>query len=239
MSADERAQAPRLSLLREGEVELEGRLPWSSNYTFLARVRRRDESCLAVYKPQNGERPLWDFEPGLWRREIAAYELSEALGWGLVPETVRRDDAPMGTGSLQRFVDDVDFDEHYFTLLEQPPHHEALITICVFDLLINNADRKGGHCLLDRHGHIWAVDHGLAFHADPKLRTVIWEFADEPVPPRLLAGLAGIAECVPPAVAENLDLDETRALQARAAAIVRHPALPAPRSGRPYPWPLV
>jgi len=228
-----------VNLLREGDVELEGRLPWSSNYTFLARVRSEGDTCLAVYKPQNGERPLWDFEPGLWRREIAAYELSEALGWGLVPETVQRDDAPMGRGSLQRFVDDVDFDEHYFTLLERPEHHEALVAICVFDLLINNADRKGGHCLLDSNGHIWAVDHGLAFHADPKLRTVIWEFADEPVPPRLVVGLAGLVECVPPAVSAHLNPDEVRALQGRAAAIVARPVLPSPRSGRPYPWPLV
>jgi len=239
VSAFERAQTPGLTLLREGELEVEGRLPWSSNYTFLARVRHEGEECLAVYKPQKGERPLWDFEPGLFRREIAAYELSEALGWALVPETVRRDDAPMGTGSLQRFVDDVNFDEHYFTLLERPEHHATLIAICAFDLLINNADRKGGHCLLAEDGHIWAVDHGLAFHSDPKLRTVIWEFCGQPIPPTLVADIARIAECVPPAVAANLDDDETAALQARATAVVRRPVLPEPGAGRPYPWPLV
>src|SRR5205085_1400976 len=104
------------------------------------------------------------------------------------------------------------FDEHYFTLLERPEHHEMLVTICAFDLLINNADRKGGHCLLAEDGHIWAVDHGLAFHSEPKLRTVIWEFGGQHIPANLVADIARIAECVPAAVAANLDDDETAAL---------------------------
>jgi hypothetical protein len=237
--APERPQPPRLTLLREGEVELQGRLPWSSNYTFLAKVTLGDDACLAVYKPLKGERPLWDFEPGLFRREIAAYEVSEALGWRLVPETVRREDAPMGDGSMQWFVDDVDYDQHYFTLLELPEHHDALVTICAFDVLINNADRKGGHCLLDYEGHIWAVDHGLAFHAEPKLRTVIWEFSGQPIPRHVVDDIECFASNVPDAVAAQLDVDELEALKARARAIVHNPVLPAPLSGRPYPWPLV
>ena len=238
MSAPERAQAPDLTLLREGEVELQGRLPWSSNYTFLANVKRGEESCLAVYKPRKGERPLWDFPGGLYRREIAAYELSEALGWGIVPETVAREDAPLELGSLQRFID-ADFDQHYFTLLDEPEHHDALIRICAFDLLANNADRKGGHCLLGSDGRIWAVDHGLCFHAEPKLRTVIWEFCGQRIPDDLVADIARVGADVPPGLAAHLDRDEVAALSARAAAIARSPVLPEPRSGRPYPWPLV
>lgn len=219
-------------------MEVEGRLPWSSNYTFLVRVQHGEASTLAVYKPVRGERPLWDFPAGLFRREVAAYELSESLGWHIVPETVEREDAPLGPGSLQRFID-ADFDEHYFTLLETPAHHDALLRIAVFDVLANNADRKGGHCLLGDDGRIWAVDHGLCFHAEPKLRTVIWDFSGRPVPVDLAADAARIAEVVPEGVAAYLDNDEVAALQARAAAIARGAVLPAPRSGHPYPWPLV
>jgi len=213
-------------------------MPWSSNNTFLADLCLEGERGLAVYKPVRGERPLWDFPEGLHRRELAAYALSEALGWGLVPETVVRD-GPLGLGSLQRLVP-ADFSEHYFTLLERPEHHDALRAICTFDLLVNNADRKGGHCLLDENGHVWSVDHGLCFHAEPKLRTVMWDFAGEPVPDRLVAAIAHIARgAVPEGLDDVLDGDECAALVRRAAAIVRRRRFPEPGAGRPYPWPLV
>jgi uncharacterized repeat protein (TIGR03843 family) len=236
--SDERAQAPGpLSLLSEGQVEVEGRLPWSSNGTFLVRVCLRDVEDRAVYKPERGERPLWDFPHGLYKRELAAYVLSEALGWNMVPETVVRE-GPLGHGSLQRFVP-ADFEQHYFTLLERPEHHAALKRMCVFDLVANNADRKGGHCLLGEEGRLWSVDHGLCFHADPKLRTVIWDFAGQPVPEDLVADVAGLAVSVPVQLAALLDDDECQALAARAAALVRKPVFPEARSGRPYPWPMV
>src|SRR5207244_2601929 len=112
----------------------------------------------AIYKPHRGERPLWDFPDGLFRREVAAYVLSETLGWRLVPETVLRDEAPFGIGSLQRFVE-ADFEQHYFTLLEgDESTHGALRAMCAFDLLLNNADRKSGHVLIDGDGHIWGID---------------------------------------------------------------------------------
>jgi uncharacterized repeat protein (TIGR03843 family) len=236
--SDERPQAPEpLTLLLQGQVEVEGRLPWSSNGTFLVRVCLQGTEDRAVYKPERGERPLWDFPHGLYRREVAAYLLSEALGWGIVPETVLRD-GPLGQGSLQRFVP-ADFEQHYFTLLERPEHHAALKTMCAFDLLANNADRKGGHCLLGEDGHLWSVDHGLCFHADPKLRTVIWDFAGEAVPEELVADVARLAVSIPVQLAALLDDDEREALAARAAALVRKPVFPAPRSGHPYPWPMV
>src|SRR5205807_3661892 len=112
-------------------------------------------------------------------------------------------------------------------------------TICTFDLLINNADRKGGHCLLDEDGHIWAIDHGLSLHAEPKLRTVIWEFCGQPIPRNLVDDIECLAAEIPDAVAAQLDDDEVAALRMRARAIVHNPVLPEPRSGRPYPWPLV
>jgi uncharacterized repeat protein (TIGR03843 family) len=226
-----------LTLLREGDVEVEGRMPWSSNGTYLVRVCHEGQEVRAVYKPVRGERPLWDFPPGLYRREVAAYVVAEALGWGFVPETVLRD-GPLGTGSLQRFVPS-DFQQHYFTLLEFPEHHDALQAMCTFDLVVNNADRKGGHCLLGEDGRLWSVDHGLCFHADPKLRTVMWDFEGQPIPEHLAADLARLAVSAPDGLRDLLDGEECEALAARAAALVRRPVFPAARSGRPYPWPLV
>jgi len=233
----ERPQADVLTILREGDVEVEGRMPWSSNGTFMARVCHDDEVLRAVYKPVRGERPLWDFPSGLYRREVAAYLVSEALGWGLVPETIERE-GPLGPGSLQRFVP-ADFKQHYFTLLEFPEHLPALKAICAFDLVVNNADRKGGHCLLGEDSRLWSVDHGLCFHADPKLRTVMWDFEGEPVPEELVAGLARLAISTPDGLTGLLDGEELEALAARAAAIVKRPLFPPARSARPYPWPLV
>ena len=157
-------------------------MAWSSNATFLVNASLDGIEVPAVYKPQRGERPLWDFPDGtLCHREVAAYELSEALGWSIVPETVLRD-GPYGIGMVQRFVDH-DPDDHYFTLLEA--HMDDFRRFAAFDVLANNADRKGGHCLLaQRDGHIWGIDHGLTFHVADKLRTVIWDFAGEPRPRR-------------------------------------------------------
>ena len=237
MRPAERSSPDPLTLLRSGEIELKGRLPWSSNATFLVQVCLDGTSGLAVYKPLRGERPLWDYPEGLYRREVAAYLVSEALGWGLVPETVVRD-GPLGPGSLQRFVD-ADFSEHYFTLLERPEHHDALKAVCTFDLVLNNGDRKSGHCLLGVDARLWAIDHGLCLHTDPKLRTVIWDFAGQPVPEDRLEALARLAASPPPTLAGLVPDAEVEALAARAAAVVRRPIFPPIRSPRAYPWPLV
>lgn len=226
-----------VDLLATGEVTLKGRMPWSSNATFLVEVSGGGRQILAVYKPTRGERPLWDFPAGLGRREVAAWLVSEALGWGLVPTTVLRD-GPLGEGSVQRFVA-ADFEEHYFTLYDDPAHHDALRTVCAFDLVVNNTDRKSGHCLLGRDGRIYAIDNGLAFAAVPKLRTVIWEFAGEPVPAELVADVARLAGAPPPGLATLLDGAECEALVARANELVRDPVFPDDPSGHRYPWPLV
>jgi uncharacterized repeat protein (TIGR03843 family) len=227
-----------LELLCGGELEVEGRLPWSSNYSFLALVRSNGLEHHAVYKPGRGERPLWDFPGGLYRREVAAYELSAGLGLGIVPETVLRLDGPLGAGSVQRFVD-ADFSQHYFTLLEEPSFREQLRKIAAFDLLANNADRKGGHLLLDED-HIWGIDHGLCFHAAGKLRTVMWEFVGEELPSEVLEGCAKLVVRVPERLEVVLERDEREALQLRARALLRKPRFPAPRDDyRAYPWPLV
>jgi uncharacterized repeat protein (TIGR03843 family) len=224
-------------LLTRGALAVKGRLPGSSNATFLVEAALDGAATLAVYKPGRGERPLWDFPPGLFKREIAAYALSEALGWGLVPLTVPRE-GPLGEGSLQLFVH-ADFAQHYFTLREDPAHRDRLLRICAFDLVANNADRKAGHCLL-ADGTIWAIDNGLCFNVEPKLRTVIWDFAGEPVPEAIrddLRRLAGAA--LPEPLAGFLAPAESDVLVRRARAVARAGRFPAERGGHAYPWPLV
>jgi uncharacterized repeat protein (TIGR03843 family) len=228
-----------LELLAEGELEVLGRLPWSSNYSFLAMVRLRGIEQRAVYKPGRGERPLWDYPGGLFRREVAAYELSAALALGIVPETVLRLEGPHGEGSVQRFVD-ADFAEHYFTLLNEPLHHAQLRRIAAFDLLINNGDRKGGHLIIDWESRIWGIDHGLCFHVEGKLRTVMWDFAGEELPAEVLAGCELVVDSIPDPVAALLEGDECAALRRRAVRLLRKPLFPSPREDhRAYPWPLV
>src|ERR1700724_3506411 len=167
-------------LLREGRIKVRGLMPDCSNYTYLAQVHGPDGAqTLAVYKPAPGETPLDDFPDGtLGKREVAAYLVSAALGWQVVPLTVYRTDGPLGPGSLQQFIT-ADLREHYFSLM--PARAPALTSMAAFDVIVNNADRKSGHCLLDGDGHIWGGDNGLTFHALPKLRTVICEFAGEEV----------------------------------------------------------
>jgi uncharacterized repeat protein (TIGR03843 family) len=233
LPADER------SILYRGSIEIQGRMPWSSNGTFLVTVSDQDEEVAAIYKPGRAERPLWDFPDGLYRREVAAFELARQLGWDMVPETVLRREGPLDEGSLQRFVD-ADFEQHYFTLLEEDRHHPALRRMAVFDLVANNADRKGGHCLLDRQSGIWGIDHGLCFHTEPKIRTVIWDFAGEDIDEELLVDLQRMEREGPsPELVALLHDDEVAALVRRLSRLLRRPVYPAPRSDRPYPWPLV
>lgn len=226
------------TLLQHGELEVLGRMPWSSNATYLSEVRCGDEALRAIYKPRRGERPLWDFPSGLDHREVAAYELSRALGWGLVPLTILRD-GPLGPGSVQEFVD-ADFEQHYFTLYENEAHHDALRAMCAFDLIGNNTDRKSGHVLLALDGRIIGIDHGVMFHHEFKLRTVIWEFGGEPVPPHLLEAAEALAsEALPEPLAALLDVFERDAVRTRARALVDAGRFPIDDTGRRYPWPLV
>ena len=228
-----------LDALRHGEVEVLGRMPWSSNATLLVDVHG-ELDLKAVYKPRRGERPLWDFPAGLDAREAAAYELSAALGWDVVPETVLRTaDLPYGQGSLQRFVP-FDPEQHYFTLVEEEPRLPVLRTICTFDVVANSADRKGGHCLAGDDGRIYAIDNGLTFHEELKLRTVIWEFGGTSVPEPLLDDLAGYAERgTAPALCELLAPAEVAALNQRVEGLLRVRSFPIDRTGRRFPWPLV
>ena len=229
--------------LLRGEIEIEGRMPYSSNATFLVHVVHEGRSHPAIYKPMRGERPLWDFEPGLHRREVAAYRLSEAMGVGVVPPTVLRD-GPVGEGSFQWFAV-ADHSEHYFTIYETMPElHDRLRDMAALDILANNTDRKSGHCLLvpERDGlpaTVWGIDHGLCFAPEYKLRTVIWEFGDEPLPDHVLDAAKRLVDAVPLDIATLLADDEVEAIQGRATWMLKERRFPTDPTGRRYPWPLV
>ena len=240
-------------LLANGEMEIEGRMPWSSNATFLVHLRADEvgphaepvetgESFKAIYKPYRGERPLWDFPAGLYRREVAAYELAALLGWDIIPRTVLRE-GPFGIGSVQLFIE-ADFSEHYFTMMESRPSvHEQFLTFAVFDLLANNADRKGGHLLLrPSDDTVWGIDQGLCFNVEPKLRTVLWDFAGEKIPKGLRPDISRFAAMSPGSLGpldELLLPDEVETLLARAQRVVERPFFPHPKSDYAYPWPMV
>lgn len=229
-------------LLRAAELEVVGRMRYSSNATFLVEARLDGVQVSAVYKPRRGERPLWDFPHGtLCNREVAAYELSRGLRWGVVPVTILRD-GPLGEGAVQRFVEH-DPDEHYFTLLEG--HEDRFRQFAVFDVLANNTDRKGGHCLHDEvNDVIVGIDHGLTFHPAWKLRTVIWDFAGETIPDvdtddvcRALAELDGGA--LGSRLSELLTGVEVESIAYRAKGLLEQ-GFPYPDDGyRSTPWPLV
>ena len=248
MSRDERALEAGLSdpavppVLGSGELEVLSLLPNASNHTFLARAHAGDEETLAVYKPRRGEAPLWDFPEGtLCAREVAAYVVSRALGWPSVPATVLRD-GPFGVGSVQRYVTH-DPAEHYFTLAERFP--DEFRRVAAFDIVVNNADRKSGHCLLGEDGRIHLVDHGVCFSDEPKLRTVIWDFVGDPLEDQARSDLQGFADevhggALRDELANLLSDPELEALEGRAAAVASMERFPEPGADRrPFPWPPI
>jgi hypothetical protein len=233
-----------LHLLSAGEIEVEGLIPWSSNATLLVTVRDAELATLAVYKPQGGERPLWDFEYGtLGMREVAAYLVCEALGWHLIPPTVLRE-GPHGLGSVQFFIR-AQQDAHFFTIQADPAYDGDLRRLAAFDVIANNADRKSGHCLLDADGRLWAIDNALTFHAEPKLRTVIWNFAGQPLSGGLLADLKTLQDHLTgdSQLRQVLDYllaeDEIATLRRRLRRLIKSGCFPDPGPSRAVPWPLV
>jgi Phosphatidylinositol 3- and 4-kinase len=236
----EPGSAEERELLEGGDIELLGRMPWSSNATFLVKLARAGAESLAIYKPRKGERPLWDFPRGtLCAREVAAHLVSEALGWGIVPLTILRD-GPAGVGMVQRFVDH-DPEEHFFTLRER--FGDVFRRFALFDVVINNADRKSGHCLRDRSDHIWGIDHGVSFHRAVKLRTVIWDYEGEPIAPAELDGLRRLGERLDADFGRDLTVllsgAERQAVEDRLAWLLSGRIFPQPRTEYPYPWPMV
>ncbi len=224
--------------LELGEYDLKGQFMLGSNYTFFVDVHYEGEIYQAVYKPSKGERPLWDFPDNtLAQREVAAYLLSEELGFHFVPVTVLREDGPHGRGSLQQYIN-YDVEYHYFNFT---PEDKALLKpVMLFDLLINNADRKGSHIFFEDDTHkLYVIDHGVCFHEENKLRTVIWDFAGQVIPDKCLAPLSQ-TDSWPSLFESYLNRDEITALQRRAERLLTSRKFPqAPRDRRAFPYPPI
>ena len=237
-----------LTALQRGKLSVQGEFLWGSNYTFLVNVEHSKRMLKAVYKPTRGERPLWDFPVAtLARREVAAYLVSEAMKLQLVPPTVYRKKGPLGPGSIQFFIQH-DPEYHYFNFSEAD--QQRLRPVALFDILINNADRKGSHVLVDPDNHIWLIDHGVCFHTEEKLRTVVWDFAGESIPGDLCDSVSLLLEKLEPekgspseltiALQRYISSDEIDALRDRGRELLSANRFPPPNPyRRPYPWPQI
>ena len=224
--------------LELGTYELKGQFMLGSNYTFFVNVQYEGREYPAVYKPCKGEQPLWDFPDNtLAQREVAACLLSEQLGFHFVPVTVLREDGPHGRGSLQQYIN-YNVEYHYFNFTSEDK--ELLKPVMLFDLLINNADRKGSHVFFENETHkLYAIDHGVCFHEEDKLRTVIWDFAGQTIPGELLAPLC-FAESWPSLFEYYLSPVEITALQRRAQKLLTSKIFPrTPRDRRAFPYPPI
>ena len=229
------------AFLQHGQLELKGQFMLGSNYTFLVNVHQDGQDLQAVYKPSRGEQPLWDFpDHTLAHREVAAYLVSQALGWDFVPFTALREDGPYGPGSIQQFIE-YDPNYHYFNFSDEDK--ARLEPVMLFDLLCNNADRKGSHVIIESETNkLWLIDHGLCFHEQDKLRTVIWDYAGGHIPDYLLESLSLLS------TNQNLLTDlqsylsprEISALLARAETLVKSGVFPLPpEHRRAFPYPPV
>jgi uncharacterized repeat protein (TIGR03843 family) len=227
------------ALLRDGELDMEGRLLDASNVTLVGAIRTDTLAATCVYKPVAGERPLWDFPDGtLAGREISAHLVSEAMGWSVVPPTVLRD-GPYGTGMVQLWMDaDPTIDLAEFVRRDVP----ELRRMAVFDAVVNNADRKGGHIIPMADGHVYGVDHGICFSVDPKLRTLLWRWAGKPLTAEAVTVLEELAEDLRGELGEqlheHLTRREVRRTEQRVAELLRTGLHPQPSGEWPaLPWP--
>ena len=237
------SHAEVMNLLEHGEIiKQHGIMSDSSNYTFLITLQHEEATLPAIYKPRRGERPLWDFPDGtLCLRERAAFLTSQVLGWDVVPPTVLREGF-LGMGSMQFYVDH-DPELHYFRLDDR--FLPQLMRLCLFDVLVNNAERKGGHCIVDAGGHLWGIDHGITFNEEPKLRTVIWDFTGQPIPTELLDDVRQLCALLEQpsdyqtALEALLDKRERHAFRQRIHQVLQEGLFPLPSDRQNYPWPPI
>jgi hypothetical protein len=237
-----------LELLGTATIEACQQLPHGSNYSFAIALASPEfeEPGLAIYKPRRGEAPLWDFPDGtLFKRERAAYLLARFLGWPAIPPTIIRDDGPYGPGAVQVWIDNVR-GEHFFTMRDRGGFDFR--DMVAFDWITNNADRRGGHCLLAKDGRVWSIDHGLTFNALPRMRSVIWEYVGEPLPDPVCSGLESLLMALEAPfgevaeIATLLAVEEMEELRIRTARLLRgghFPDFPEGANYRPVPWPPV
>lgn len=224
-----RSTETALAFLAESEFVAYQPIAWGSNDSYLVVLRRDDEERLAVYKPRRGEVPLWDFPDGtLYRREYAAFLVSQSIGWDFIPPTVIRD-GPAGVGTVQWFIE---ADPAAAPESLRATNEGELMRLFLFDVFANNADRKSGHCLRDRRGKLWGIDHGLTFNVVTKLRTVIWDFCGEPIPPPILAEMTAFLadtwriDALNARLRELLDRGEISSFYGRLERLVRQQRFP-------------
>lgn len=229
-------------LLEQAEIKKWDLHSRGSNYIYILEMVKDGTGIKSIYKPRHGEIPLWDFPDGtLYKREYAAFILSQALEWHLIPPTIIRS-GPFGMGSMQWFVNTSLRAEDYDRLAIDL---SVMQQVVVFDCLVNNADRKAGHFLLDDQGRLWVVDHGLTFNRAPKLRTVIWDFAGQNIPQKLVADVALLEDKLKRGkqlsamLHQLLDEAEVAALEFRIRKIIKSPVFPYPESRRSIPWPWI
>jgi uncharacterized repeat protein (TIGR03843 family) len=236
-------ERPALELLERGTLEVEGRLVDASNATLYCTIKGGGAEAACVYKPIAGERPLWDFPTGtLADREVAAYAVSRAAGWNIVPPTVMRD-GPFGPGMVQLWIDlDPEVD---LIALSRRSDHAGLREMAVFDAVINNADRKIGHLLPIADGHLYGCDHGVCFAEDYKLRTVLWQWRGKTLPRRCVEALRRLADnlaggCLAGELTRHLTSGEISATKIRVEKLLKHRVHPYPSEDWPaIPWPPV
>ena len=230
-----------VAILKDGEFGELKLVPWGSNYTFIAPLctPQGQEDSAVIYKPRNGEAPLWDFEGGtLYKREHAAYLVSKALNWHIIPPVIVRD-GPHGVGTVQLFVD-VDERKQYYDFRDK--HAHELMRIAIFDYITNNADRKASHCLLGADNFLWFIDHGLCFNSVDKLRTVIWDYAGQVIPPDIIGDLSDLMGDVVRLKALRSQLSsllrrrEVDLFFERIESILTNPSFPYLTSRRSVPW---
>lgn len=236
-----------INILQFGQINVIGQPLIGSNGTFLVKVTHSNNLLHAIYKPERGEQPLWDFPPNsLSKREISAFIVSNLIGWNFVPPTIYRTiDAPFGQGSLQLFIPH-NPRINYFYL--QNKDVKIIQKIVLFDAIINNADRKGGHIIQDEIEKIWLIDHGLCFHPDEKLRTVIWEFSSEKIPDDLRNNLERFLKNIDnnniklvKKLTKFLSSVEIFMVMKRTRNLLEMGVFPPieQKTDRPYPWPLI
>jgi hypothetical protein len=226
-------------LLQQAKIRNCNLLSNGSNYVFLATMIKEEKKLKAIYKPRQGETPLWDFPDGtLYKREYAAFIVSQALEWYLIPPTVIRD-GPYGIGSMQWFVDTSKGTGPYSPIKDT----SILRRVALFDYLVNNADRKASHFLEGQDGRLWLVDHGLTFNVVPKLRTVLWDFSGQTVPEELLVDVRALQDKLRqekqlrPALLSLIEKSEIEALESRINTIIEKPVFVYPGPHRSVPWP--
>jgi len=222
-------------VITEGELDVEGRFVDASNATLLAVARLSSQEVKVIYKPVAGERPLWDFPDGnLAQRERAAYLLSEALGLHIVPFTILRE-GPFGVGSVQEWIE---MDEEFDVVAFASADTQELRKMVLLDAIINNTDRKYGHILVDSHGSVFGCDHGVTFHSDPKLRTVLWQWAGDEFTTEEISVLKKSIEIAESILSDLITKEEIQALLQRSSEMIESGRFPYPSEEWPaIPWP--